>query len=557
MLIAYLSSLSMFFQEYWWLVLAALFGLLMFTGRRLDRIIDWLTERKMQRLYPALSDKYAKGAFDYDAYLSELLGVDIRLDALMHRIEEINHSVYKNEVVPVSYLELWIIVQLYKADITVSDSNPHVYYVNKAQMQKNIDIDIRELNRWVIEFAHSKKIRSLRVEASFILHKIRTKDPSCNPLSIMKESAVAAAVFERGYIFSARSDLVPHESSDVEAIEIKGGHLLKRTDTGWETIQREDERAPLADSNKKYDDKEDGNIQPDIEKSSEKNMQIHSIDSDGSTTYKVSENATYKKRAKIDALKSDIEKSKDGSVVADIVESAEETKSVTIEALGSSDRLFQDLFDNNEPEPDPVKFFSKEPEGSRPNKKGKTASIESVKNDNAEASSETDVPKEMKEASSFPFVKLSEPLSANVFLSLCGELYFDEESNSVYFSVAHLLAYIYASTSEKEKMISALYDGSLFYSENMETIVSAAVTMIGGKKGVITRAAFHRAEEGFKEVRTFVEIAGLGKEKYVDHIVRGKLEKRYKQYRSKVFAEQFLDLENECKKDTSGKEEKL
>jgi len=212
--------------------------------------------------------------------------------------------------------------------------------------------------------------------------------------------------------------------------------------------------------------------------------------------------------------------------------------------------LFQDLFDNNEPAPDPIKFFSNEPEKPCPEKNGRTPLAQ---NENVEAPSGTSVTERMNETSHFPFVRLNEPLSADVFFSLCGELYFDEGANSLYLSTAHLLAYVYAATSEKEKMVSALYDGSLFYSENMEEIVSAAVLMMGGEKGAMMRAAFHRAEEGFKEVRTFVEVAGLEKEKYVDHIVRGKLEKRYKQYRSKIFAEQFLDLETKCKKGTSGK----
>jgi len=87
----YLSYL----EENWWIILTFVFGLFMFFGRRLEPILEWLADRKIQKLYPTLSRKYLSDLFDENAYLSEALGVDIKLDDLMKRVLEINERLLK------------------------------------------------------------------------------------------------------------------------------------------------------------------------------------------------------------------------------------------------------------------------------------------------------------------------------------------------------------------------------------------------------------------------------------------------------------------------------
>lgn len=220
----YLSYL----EENWWIILTFVFGLFMFFGRRLEPILEWLADRKIQKLYPTLSRKYLSDLFDENAYLSEALGVDIKLDDLMKRVLEINERLIENKIERVSYLELWILVKLYGEKMVKSEN--HIYFVNTKNFIKNLDLSFRDLNFWTIEFANSEEIREKKIAASFLLHKIRVKDPDCDPKNNLWGSPVAGVVFDREYFFSSEDVSNGTIATEEVYLELSNGDIIAKTE---------------------------------------------------------------------------------------------------------------------------------------------------------------------------------------------------------------------------------------------------------------------------------------------------------------------------------------
>ena len=563
MLFAYLAEIKMFLNEYWWVLVVGVFMVIMFTGRRIDRIIEWMTDRKMRKLYPNLTKKYDDDIFDYDAYITELLGVDVKLDDLIRSVERINKEVFQNRVQRVTYLELWILVRTYGKRIVKSDE--HIYYIDKKNIQKDLELDLKEVNRWVIEFVNSKEIRSLKIEASFILHKIRVKDPSCDPNSVLQDSAVAAVVFEKDYVFALRS-VVNGETkleNTVGVIELKDGGLVEISESGIHFVgNRSDmtalERIDILSSNSKEKAIDEDRVLEEIEKESENTTQEHieyksekqtkkenkksdtikikEIDSDGSVTYVDDKNRKMTKKSKLEDLKQTDVKS-----LFDQEGLQEENVPVKVKSFGSaSNNSFKTLFDEQSKAEEIImkKFKSKK-------KSSEKATTPEKEKGSGDEEINKEMPKETKNFKNFDllreFLKDGGTLLGQ-FFEKGGVLYFDEETERYLISIPHLLFFAYELLEEKTSMIDALFpENSQPDQEKIYTFAKEILSFVSVES--IERGSFHRAEEGYKEVYTFAIISGLDAGNYSEYTVRGKYDKKYKKFKIKVFAEQFLDIE--------------
>ena len=129
------------------------------------------------------------------------------------------------------------------------------------------------------------------------------------------------------------------------------------------------------------------------------------------------------------------------------------------------------------------------------------------------------------------------------FFDQDGVLYYDEESENYLLSVPHLLFFAYGLLEDKKSMVKALFPENS--QPDQEKIYAFVHDMLSSSVSVkaIERGSFHRAEEGYKEVYTFAIVEGVRGGDYVDRMVRGRYDKKYKKYKVKIFAEQFLDLE--------------
>jgi hypothetical protein len=565
MLFAYLAEIKMFLNEYWWVLVVGVFMAIMFTGRRIDRIIEWMTDRKMRKLYPKLTKKYDDDIFDYDAYITELLGVNVKLDDLIRSVERINKEVFQNRVQRVTYLELWILVRTYGKRIVKSDE--HIYYIDKKNLQKDLELDLKEVNRWVIEFVNSQEIRSLKIEASFILHKIRVKDPSCDPNCVLQDSAVAAVVFEKDYVFALRS-IVNGEikfENTVGVIELKDGGLVEISESGIHFVgSRSDmtalekmdvfslnemQEVPYGDKVLEEPKKESTGTTQEYreqeceDKTKEKNkkpdeIKIEEIDSDGSVTYVDKKNRKMTKKSKLEDLnKTDVK------TLFDQEDIQEENVPVKVKSFGSaSNNSFKTLFDEQSQAEEILmqKFKSKKKVSAKETipEKEKGSGDKKVKKNT--------LTKETKNFKNFDllreFLKDGETLLSQ-FFEKGGVLYFDEETEGYLISVPHLLFFAYELLEEKTSMIDALFpENSQPDQEKIYTFTKEMLSSIVSVES-IERGSFHRAEEGYKEVYTFAMISGLDAGSYIEYMVRGKYDKKYKKFKIKIFAEQFLDIE--------------
>lgn len=553
MTFAYMTYLS----DYWWLLLTFIFGIVMFGGRRLDFILEWLTERRMKKLYPKLTKRYEDDIVDQDAYLSNLLGVNVHLDDLMERVYEINNKLIHNKMERVTYLELWILVKIYGKYLKKSEN--HIYYVNSKYFIGSLEISYKNLNSWALEFANSSEIREMKIGASFVLHKIRTKDPACDPKNDHDLNAVAGAVFDREYFFSSQDVSTGVIESEAETIELKNGGIIEANETGWHYVVNKNkltlkERIDIDTSSQAKiqtpAEKEEEVVpqKEERETSSEevigykgnKKIRLKETTEDGSQTLIDQKGRMHTVRSDIRALEKTVNK-----------ESKEE-KDFEEEGVSKKPLLHknQEASQATEMEEniDLMKMLLSDKVGAQRKKKKpaeeKTKVAETKNEKNQVATSNS---KLTKKSMSIFIDDL--PGDKNIFKEFLSneknEIYYCEEQKKFYISLTHLLKFIDESAVEGDEFASAIFMGPKFNQELFNEIVKGLGESIGENVKIenIKRRGFHRADEGYKEIYTFGAISGLDVLKeYPEKIARGLMSDRYNKAKYKAFVENFKDL---------------
>jgi len=560
MTLAYMSYLS----EYWWLLLTFVFGVVMFGGRKLDFIMDWFAERKMNRLYPKLTERYEDEILNQDKYLSELLGVHIRLEDLMERVCEINKKLTHNEMERVTYLELWIIAKLYGKHLSKSDN--HIYYVNSKYFIYDLELSFKNLNFWALEFANSKEIKEMRIGATFTLHRIRTKDPSCNPNSALGSSQIAGAVFERDYLFSSKA-VSSGTIGDLKGTFTYGEYVYESNDTGWHCLGKKDELtinekigSMVTIEKKKQaaseEVKKEETIKAENKKVKEeeagyqgnKNITLEEVTEDGSQ--KLVDN-----KGRKHTIKSDI-----GALEKSVNQETKEKKDFEADELSKKPFLHAEqeksLMSENKEEVDMMKIICL---NTKKSSRGKSSIVEKAAKKTEPKNERSKKPKTEKPKNENPnktFTKKSmsvflEELPEytslfNEFLSKeKNEIYYCEEKKRFYISLTHMMKFLDETAVEKDEFASSIFCGPKFNQGVFNEIIDGLGKSIGDGTKIenIKRRSFHRADEGYKEIYTFGEVSGIDVlERYPEKITRGLMSDKYNRAKFKAFVENYKDL---------------
>jgi hypothetical protein len=544
----------------------------MFIGRRIDPIIDNLTERKMRRIYGDYTKKYSKELFDYNEFLSNILGVGFKLDDLIKSVQEINEKIYNDELVRVTYLELWILVKTYGAHMVKSDE--HVYYINKKHFIQNLELELKDVNRWANEFANSKQIRSLKMEAGFALHKIRTNDPRCNPSISEFGSGVEAVVFEKDYLISSRERIKGELNNEVGRVVLEDGLVVEFDSNGVRYIGKENqmsigEKIKLAVTSEVENKPQNISVSTNDleikEKVSSSEKEIVETLSDGSVKKYDEANREYVFRSDLKAMKDD--RSRPEDVIGEIdgiyldtkVANAKEelidtlTENITVEK--PIENIGVDFFISNEKEEDKkekelvedIRSLVKSTTADTQNKK-KQPPVDDRKKDKSKNPRKYLDGIAKKDLGSF-LVGLEKNEYANIldtfFLFEKNEIYWDEINAKYYISAVHFLNHVVKYYVDEESMISGLFDGALFHDDVVDKIFEhlSKTNKPGFEFGKFRNKVFQRADEGYMESYPFSEILNYSLEYYPDKIVRGKTTNRSSKTKFKVFVQQFLELD--------------
>jgi hypothetical protein len=571
MTFAFLSVLD----EYWWLVLFIVFWGLMFTGKRIDRFLDWITDRKMSSLYGNFGAKYKDELFDYNAYLSKLLGADVKLDELILKTERTNERIFKDELVRVTYLELWILVKIYGKNIVKSDE--HIYYIDKRYFKKVLKLDLKEINLWAMEFINSKEIRDLKIEASFVLHKVRTNDPHCDPNMNAGSSAVEAIVFDKDYIFSSRKRIKGELENDKGIIKLNDGSIVEFDKSGYHFVGNNSDMnisekiEVFTSSDKSTDIIKDESVSKrkiSKEKSTmvENDNSVISVKSDGSVTKQDSSGIPFTFNSDVDKLKDglgEMEEPGEDEIEIDLkvteitigknIASKLENK-ISSENIGEQKSLDLDFFEpkeTREPKKPKKVQVSKESKQSNPKvtapKKNQDEKIISQKDEEEDIL--INYVQLLEKVDVVSYGEFLERLATNkdflptYFSKEENEIYWDDITSTYYISITHILIFISKHYVDAEEMRYAFFPEGNFEHKELERLVKILAGSYTEGLDIfnILRKEFHRADDGYKEIYTFAEITALDIGNFQDSIVKGKASRKYRNAKVKKFAEQFLD----------------
>lgn len=193
------------FSKYEWLVIIIIFMVLMWFLRRADMLSELFSGVTKKIKKRSLGKKYEDDRLDYEAFKVELLGTDIELGEFREKLHSINQGIFKGEVKQVSYLELWVLINLYSKKVVKSDSN--IYYLHKENYIHNLDIKNRDLVNWIQMIKNDKIIKKRQVEANFLLHKIRTGQLNGKSES-ESQNYISSIVFDGNYFFATREGFI-------------------------------------------------------------------------------------------------------------------------------------------------------------------------------------------------------------------------------------------------------------------------------------------------------------------------------------------------------------
>lgn len=571
-----LFALLNYLNEYWYLIVFLVFGILMFVGRRIDPIIDNLAERKMRRIHGDYTKKYSKELFDYNEFLSNILGVEVKLDDLMKSVYEINEKIFKDELVRVTYLELWILVKVYGVHMVKSDE--HVYYINKKHFIPNLELELKDVNRWANEFANSKQIRSLKMEAGFTLHKIRTNDPRCNPKISEFGLGVETVVFEKDYLLSSRERIKGELNNEIGIVELEDGLIVEFDNSGVRYVGKKDDmsiddKIGLTVTNELENKVQDVSInakdikpQEKAPVSKEKNEEekIETL-SDGSVKKYDEGNREYVFRSDLKSME------KEGANPEDVI-SEDDCINLDTKIAHAKEELIETLIESitveKPAEEMDVSFFA--PKENKEEEKEKEL-VEDIKNfvkgattevQNKKVQPSSDDKKKVKSINPRKYidsltkkdfdtflVDLENGEHANIldtfFLFDKNEIYWDEINQKHYISAVHFLNHLVEYYIEESSMVAGLFDGAQFHAEAVDKILEhlGKTNAQGFEFGKYKNKVFQRADEGYMESYPFSEISNYSLEYFPDKIVRGKISKRSANTKYKAFVQQFLELD--------------